>query len=947
MNPRSKIRAKDGSSTNNVIGALPSESGDLTKRNIIINNMVGITINGENASNNTVSGNFIGVDTDGITPRPNEIAGVQISGRANNNLIGSLSGTGISAGGNLISGNNGVGVVIYDADDNHISGNYIGSDISGTVRVDNYSGIRIGYGSFQNSIGYDLTGSGSMNLISGNENFGIAISDSNNNFISGNYIGTNINGTQELHNTHGIWIEYGASGNIIGTDGNGTNDQAERNLISGNLQFGIYIAENCISNSIAGNLIGTKIDGSTALGNGWGGIFTNGDNTRIGTNGDQTSDLLEANVISDSGTSGITISSDYNVVSGNMIGVDQSGMNALGNSHSGIMIFGNFNLIGTNGDGASDVEERNVISANCLSNPGAGVKIYGNNNTVAGNYIGTNSTGTSNLGHSQNGIFIGNGAMNNLIGTDGDGVSDNIESNLVSGNGPAGIFLQNTSLNIIAGNLIGTDFSGAAPLPNGYNNPSGLAAVHLGMETNLNIIGTNGDGQNDSAEGNVISGNSGTGILLSGTNTINNVLAGNFIGVDITASSVLGNQRGIVLGVGADYNLIGTNADGTSDIAEANYIGGNTGEGISISGSFNQISGNFIGTNNFGTADLGNGSPGISITDNTTDNTIGGSAIKANIIAFNKNVGINVAGMNANRVQILHNSIHSNDRNGISLDGPVPVGPFFNPNDPGDVDLGPNDMMNFPELTKASSLPALVTISGQIANGLPGTAFIIEFFGNDVCDSYGYHGEGKTYLGSITQLTDSNGNAQFSTAIGGLVPAGHFITATATTDNKTSEFSECIEVTEGQVTYNQELEEDPCDQFNPDLMTLTTFDVRQESGQFILYVKNPAPYPEIAPNGDWEYSASIGDINASKCDFQGFDDRLYCTFYIPENMFNTSQSLKLFSNLCIPPFYVNEVSIFAKEATEEPDSCHEDLGVRACPVAGGTYTASTDKCICP
>ena len=51
--------------------------------------MIGITINGEDGSNNTVSGNFIGVDTDGVTPSPNEVSGVQISGRANDNLIGS------------------------------------------------------------------------------------------------------------------------------------------------------------------------------------------------------------------------------------------------------------------------------------------------------------------------------------------------------------------------------------------------------------------------------------------------------------------------------------------------------------------------------------------------------------------------------------------------------------------------------------------------------------------------------------------------------------------------------------------------------------------------------------------------------------------------------------------------------------------------------------------
>jgi len=309
--------------------------------------------------------------------------------------------------------------------------------------------------------------------------------------------------------------------------------------------------------------------------------------------------------------------------------------------------------------------------------------------------------------------------------------------------------------------------------------------------------------------------------------------------------------------------------------------------------------------------------------------------------------------LNADKVKILNNSIHTNDRNGISLDGPVPTGPFFNPNDPGDVDVGPNDLMNFPNLTKASSVPGTVAISGEIFNGLPGTSFLIQFFGNDVCDSYGHHGEGKTYLGSISQLTDSNGNAQFFTTIGGVVPPGYFITATATTDDKTSEFSECVEVTEGQVTYSQELEEDPCDQFNPDEMTITTFEVRQDSGQFILYVKNSFPYPKISGENKWEYTATLGEIPSVKCDSQGFENRKYCDFIIPQAFYNTKQTLKLFSNLCINPFYINKnVSIFATEPAEpsvpdEPEGCHSDLGPRACDSAGGTYSAATNKCVCP
>ncbi len=882
-----KIYAYQGQARLNVIGLLDSVPGDGSERNIIIFNKVGIAISGINASENTISGNYIGMNGDGLTPGPNEF-GVSISSDAHDNLIGSTSGTGISQGWNLISGNSEAGIYLSEGFQNHITGNYIGTNLSGTSSIGNFDGIRITNGSKNNIIGISPSGEGNLNLISGNLRDGIFIMD-----------------------------------------------------------------QDSYTNVIAGNLIGTNFDGSAALGNGWAGISNSGDANRIGTNGDGSYDQLEANVISGNGTVGIGLHSNSNQVSGNMIGVDKTGMVGIGNALDGISVHGSDNLIGTDGDGVADVDERNIISANAVNTSGsAGIAIYGNINIVAGNYIGTDATGSVALGNNQEGISLGNSASGNLIGTDGDGQSDNIEGNLISGNRRAGIFIQNASENTIAGNLIGTDSTGTAALPNGYDNNSGLAAVHLSSGAIQNIIGTNGDGQNNSAEGNIISGNSHIGIYLTGPNTYSNTLAGNHIGVDITASSVLGNLDGIFLGVGADYNLIGTNADGTSDINESNYIGGNTRYGISVSGSFNQISGNYIGTDQFGAADLGNGLPGISITDNTTENIIGGSSQKANIIAFNKNAGVVVAGMNADKVEILYNSIHSNERNGISLDGPVPTGPFITPNDPGDVDSGPNDLMNFPVLTSASSIPASLSISGQISDGLPGTNFLIQLFANDICDPYGYHGEGKTFLKSINMTTDSNGNGTFASAFSAVVPAGNFITATATTDYKTSEFSECIEVTEGQVTYSQELEKNPCDQFDPEEMTITTFDVRPESGQFILYVKNPSPYPGTAPDDDWEYTAVLGDIPAAKCNFQGFEDRLYCDFYIPETYFNTAQTLKLFSNLCVPPFYINEkVSIFALSQPvpgQQGPGCSSDMSESDCIAGGGTYSCVvTCSCTCP
>ncbi len=837
---------------------------------------------------------------------------------------------------------------------NHITGNYIGTTKNGNSALGNGDdGIRI-ENSSNNFIGISPTGEGNPNIISGNTYDGVLIAASNHNVIAGNYIGTNQSGTAALPNRNGIWLREGASLNIIGTNGDGTADAAEGNLISGNNYSGIKISStNTIKNVIAGNYIGTNFDASAPLANRLAGITVSGDLNLIGTNGDGISDSLEANVVSGNGTTGIFLASFNCIVSGNFIGVDKTGMVALGNIFDGISINpdGNNNLIGTDGDGVADAAERNIISGNAVGMFGsAGIDIKGDDNIVAGNYIGTDATGNTGLGNLQDGITLISSASGNLIGTDGDGTADDIEGNLISGNGRTGIWILGGYINTVAGNLIGTNLSGTAAIPNMHALNEAYGAVNLSGGASGNIIGTNSDGSNDAAEGNLISGNANRGIVIRDEMTHFNIVAGNKIGTDITGSSALGNMLGIDISGDSNMNQIGTDGDGNSDIAERNLISGNGGYGIYVRGPYNQIAGNFIGTDISGTADLGNGTYGISIADTSKENTIGGSIQKANLIAFNGKAGIRVFGMDADKTLISYNSIHSNDGSGIDLTTGEAL--WFSPNDPGDADLGPNDMMNFPVLDSAIVLPAL-TISGRIADGLTSTNFEIQFFVNDVCDSPGGHGEGKTYIGSTTEITDGSGNVSFITGIASGVSAGQFITATATTDDKTSEFSACVEVTEGQ-TMSQPLEDDPCDQFDQEEMTLTTFGVDQQQLIFIMYVKKPSGYPGYEPSDDpkkWIYTAFLGDIEARKCNFQGFAERLYCDFIIPDGFLKTSQKVEVFVNDCIPPFYINEnVSIFIKEPpppAEEP-GCPNDMDERDCIAAGCTYShGATCPCACP
>ncbi len=60
---------------------------------------------------------------------------------------------------------------------------------------------------------------------------------------------------------------------------------------------------------------------------------------------------------------------------------------------------------------------------------------------VAGNWIGLNAAGTGALANGREGVF-NNQAVGSRIGTNGDGVSDEFERNVISGNNLTGIFVN-------------------------------------------------------------------------------------------------------------------------------------------------------------------------------------------------------------------------------------------------------------------------------------------------------------------------------------------------------------------------------------------------------------------------------------------------------------------------------------------------------------------------
>jgi titin len=566
----------------------------------------------------------------------NAAYGVALIDAGSNNTVGGT--TGVAR--NLISGNGAGGVLIFDngTSGNLVEGNYIGTDAAGTTALGNGAlgdGVDIGGGASNNTVGGIAPGA--RNLISGNKQSGVLIAGdgTDGNVVAGNYIGVDVTGLKALGSATGVLLSNGASGNTVG----GTAAHA-RNVISGNdvgveMVSALTDATFTSGNVVAGNYIGTTATGTSALGDKVAGVQIEGtaNSNTVGGTG-----LGARNVISGNGE-GVVMSASQNLVSGNFIGLDKAGTTKLGNSSDGIHIENGAasNTIGGTQPGAANVISGNLLEGVLITDAGS------SGNVVAGNLIGTDTTGTKALGN-DSGVEIRLGAANNTLGGTDPGAG-----NVISGN-QSGVIIGDNSGgandNVLLGNRIGTDVTGTVPLGN-----TGFGILIQNGSTSNTIGGT--------AQGtaNVISGNS-NGVRLDASA---NVVLGNLIGTDKNGTVQLGNKSfGIVVGNGAS-NTIGGTVQGAANVISGNFIG------VRLEGTSNVVLGNLIGTDKSGTKALGTGD-GMEILGG--NNTIGGTAPGAgNVISGNYNgvvIGIEPASSTQNVV--LGNRI------GTDVTGTVPLG---------------------------------------------------------------------------------------------------------------------------------------------------------------------------------------------------------------------------------------------------------------------------------
>jgi titin len=340
--------------------------------------------------------------------------------------------------------------------------------------------------------------------------------------------------------------------------------------------------------------------------------------------------------------------------------------------------------------------------------------VSANNVVVAGNFIGTDAAGTTVLPTATGGTIFGVQVSSGATPVGGTivGGPSAADRNLI--NAQVGVQIPFVAPGpgtgfVIQGNYIGTDITGTLAIGNGL----GLSAI-----------------SNAQVTGNLISGNSGGGIQLLDSNTVQG-------------------------------NFIGTQRDGVSPLPNGNF------GGIEIHGGNSLIGGNGAGQANTIAHHIGSG---INI---YTGSTQGSSNVNT-------------------RNRISRNSIYANAGLGISIDYSAFV--LANDAGDGDSwaakNIG-NDGQNYPVITSATQSAGTVSVAGTL-NSIASSTYTIEFFANAACSAVGY-GEGQTFIGSATATTDASGNASFG-PLTFSVPASQLVITSTATDavGNTSEFSQCL-----------------------------------------------------------------------------------------------------------------------------------------------------------
>ena len=487
----------------------------------------------------------------------------------------------------------------------------------------------------------------------------------------------------------------GDDGLMLGGDGSSVTGLA----VDGFGRYAVGLTGN--GSTVRCSYIGLQADGATSSGRVGSAVHVAGNDSVIG--GPAAEDR---NVLSTSSGIGVDVvaGAARTLIEGNRIGTDAAGTAAVPNFSGGVSL-------------TSDVDT--VVRGNLISGNWDGVFASASSGLIVeDNLIGTNAAGTAALANGANGIWLLSGAANVTV-----------RDNVISGNASFGL-LTNNSVGALTmtGNTVGLNAAGDAPVPN-------ADGVYLQSPTTVG-------GPNVSLA-NTVSGNTGTGIEVTGAAAGGSSIVGNRIGTDPAGLVDLGNGGPGVLVWTAD------NVDiGGATLADGNVISGNGGHGMEIRSSDGAlVRRNRIGVGLDGSA-IGNDGDGVAVTSNSID-----ASILQNRMAANGGLAIDLAGGTENAA-------------GVTA------------NDAGDGDSGVNDLLNFPVITAAGGTAGTVTVDFDL--DAPAGDYRIEVFTNPSGADPSGNGEGEVYRTGATITHTGSGTEAFQITYTGA--EDDTVTLTATED---------------------------------------------------------------------------------------------------------------------------------------------------------------------
>jgi len=439
----------------NASGLVFTNASDSRVRGLIINRWTAAGIRVTGGTGVVIESNFIGLTSNGSAAAAN-VTGVVIADAGSCRVGGTTA-----AQRNAISGNTtGVligrdtGDVTPTADDNVVTGNYIGTAANGNAAVPNTrSGVRVAGATNRTVIGGTAAGAG--NLVSGNTQDGVAVDYPANApnrtpapslgvRIEGNTIGLGAAGAA-LPNATGVLCVEG--GIVVGGTAAGA-----RNIISGNT-IGVRVTG---EGRVEGNYIGLNAAGTAAAPNGVGVQIQSSSGARIGS--DQPG---ARNVISGNTTAGVRVvltsavplpPDAFHRIQGNYVGLNAAGTAAIPNHGVGIELVKATNVL-VGGDTAAAA---NVVCGNT-----DGIRIDGSQGTnVRGNSVGVNAAGAA-IPNSGTGVLVTGGSMHSTVSA--NVIAENRGNGIAVLDGAGNAFLSNS---IHSNGGLGIDLGGDGVTPN-------------------------------------------------------------------------------------------------------------------------------------------------------------------------------------------------------------------------------------------------------------------------------------------------------------------------------------------------------------------------------------------------------------------------------------------------------------------------------------------------